>query len=55
MKKYVVKHEYWADWGVWDDPVTDLAEIKCLAAEWGKPVSELMEQVDELTDDKEEA
>ena len=54
MKKYIVKREYWADWGVWDDPVTDIAEIECLATEWGKPVSELMEQVDELTDDEEE-
>jgi hypothetical protein len=52
MKKCIVKREYWADWGVWDDPVTDIAEIERLAAEWGKPVSELMEQVDELTDDE---
>ena len=48
MKKYIVNREYWAEWGVWDDPVVDFAEVERLAAEWGKSVSELLEQVDEL-------
>ena len=51
MKWYKIKDEYAPEWG---DNVADtsepinLAEVERLAAAWGVPISELMEQLEEL-------
>lgn len=58
---YRILPEFYADWGVYDDDETivDMEQIRWLSGEWGTPVEELMEQVEEVKatdeEDKEQA
>ena len=57
---YRVLPEFYADWGVFDDDeaIVDMEQIIWLSGEWGTPVEELMEQVEEVKatgEDKEQA
>ena len=57
---YRVLPEFYADWGVFDDDeaIVDMEQIRWLSGEWGTPVEELMEQVEEVKatgEDKEQA
>ena len=48
--KYTIKPEYLSLWGedVTEDTIIDSAEVERLAAEWGKSVSELLDQLTEV-------
>ena len=57
---YRILPEFYADWGVYDDDeaIVDMEQIRWLSGEWGTPVEELMEQVEEVKatgEDKEQA
>jgi hypothetical protein len=47
---YTIKPEYLSMWGedCTEDTVIDSAEVERLAAEWGKSVDELLEQLTEV-------
>jgi hypothetical protein len=48
MEKYLVKSEYrdlWVTDGYAEEPI-EFAEIERLSEEWGKPIKELMGQVE---------
>jgi len=49
MKRYTIKPEYLTMWGSWtdEDTIVTTAEVERLAAEWEKPVEELLEQLEE--------
>lgn len=48
--RYHVKPEFFSLWGeeVDEETVIDLAEVVNLSLEWGKPVDELLEQLEEI-------
>ena len=50
MKTYRIRPEYFGTWGE-DSPCTIITEsdVRYLADEWGKPVEELLAQLDETT------
>lgn len=52
MKRYTVKPEYISLWGseIYEDDVIRADEVERLAAEWEKPMDELLEQLIEVTD-----
>ena len=57
---YRILPEFYADRGVYDDDeaIVDMEQIRWLSGEWGTPVEELMEQVEEVKatgEDKEQA
>ena len=50
MKQYRIKPEFWSAWGneVDENSIVDENEVKRLSYEWGIPVDDLMEQLDEV-------
>ena len=50
LTRYTIRPEYLSLWGedCTEDTVIDSAEVERLAAEWGKPVDELLEQLTEV-------
>ena len=49
MKQYKIKPEFYDLWGAYEGNDTVTADtINDLAAEWEKPIDELMEQVEEV-------
>lgn len=50
MKQYRIKAEFWSAWGneVDENTIVDENEVKRLSCEWGIPVDDLAEQLEEV-------